>query len=81
MCTENGGIMAKRKVKIGDDNFMRCLTLPTVCKQCGKSFERPGGGSWAYRRWVYTGDIFFCSWHCLRAYDKSKEKKHDRYFD
>ena len=74
--------MAKKKVRIGDDGFLLRLTTPTVCKQCGKAFERPGYSDWVYKRAANWMEMyFFCSLSCLRKYDKSKEKNHDRYFD
>lgn len=45
------------------------------CPICGKTFYIPCLNEWAYRRYAKTGDLHFCSWHCLREYEKDHERK------
>ena len=47
-----------------------------VCKECGKSFAYTPGLH-AYTRRAYSKKrnqttLYFCSWHCLRAWDEKK---------
>lgn len=45
------------------------------CYQCGKRFE--GAKEWAYKeeRQKRKGRYFyFCSWRCLREFDKGRKK-------
>ena len=45
------------------------------CPMCGKEFVTRNALEWAYRR----NNKVFCSWHCLREYDKgSKPRKADQ---
>ena len=54
--------------------------VPYKCKVCGKDFYIPNKREWAYKR-GYGGhgkgctgkEKFFCSWSCLRVYDKKME--------
>ena len=75
--------MAKSKIIIGgNDNCLARLTVPTVCKQCGKTFERGCTGAWGYKRNAGNDRIhYFCSWGCVRKYDEAEAKKHDRHVD
>ena len=41
------------------------------CSQCGKEFGVPWPQLWAYKR----EKSWFCSYGCLRAYDKQRERK------
>lgn len=43
--------------------------MVTRCTQCGKDFDILYPDLWAYK----TGSKFFCSWHCLRAYERKEE--------
>lgn len=47
------------------------------CFRCGKAFYPEKREIWAYQRYAYKVDRtgsekrrFFCSWRCLRAYDR-----------
>lgn len=41
------------------------------CQKCGKQFMIPYEPEYAYKR----NTIVFCSYSCMRAYDKELEKK------
>lgn len=45
---------------------------PHKCRQCGKRFE--GSIEWAYKesKGKKKGFIYFCSWRCLREFDKGR---------
>lgn len=49
------------------------------CPICGKPFFVCDIERWAYKRSVYMGDggkrVHFCSWHCVREFDKEYEAK------
>lgn len=45
------------------------------CPVCGKHFAMSRIDLWAYRRKENHQDNYFCSWRCLRAWDKQKEEK------
>ena len=47
---------------------------PHKCRQCGKRFE--GSVEWAYKesKGKKKGFIYFCSWRCLREFDKGRRK-------
>lgn len=50
------------------------------CPVCGKIFfRRFPAGDWAYKeyRGVNGKEIFYCSWHCLRAAEKKRGKKRE----
>lgn len=44
------------------------------CKKCGKTFMIGSQPDWAYKR----NTILFCSYSCMRAYDKELEQKRAR---
>jgi len=48
-----------------------------ICKQCGKLIIVRNPDEWAYR---YKGKRlwYFCSWHCLRAFEKEKNEKGEK---
>lgn len=46
----------------------------TKCYMCGKEFIVIVPGQWAYKRNDDRAK-YFCSWHCLRAYDGQKQQK------
>ena len=48
------------------------------CRVCGKEFECRS--SYAYKRGRNDNYIWFCSWHCIREYDKRIEKKKAKAF-
>lgn len=60
----------RKNLKMTDRDYISTLTIETVCHECGKTFDRLGV-EWAYKR----GERFFCSWHCMRAFDREKEEK------
>ena len=50
---------------------------PCKCYRCGKEFYPEIKENWAYQRYAYKGERvgqetrrFFCSWGCMRAYDR-----------
>lgn len=45
------------------------------CPVCGKHFAMSRIDLWAYKRKENHQDSYFCSWRCLRAWDKQKEGK------
>lgn len=45
-----------------------------ACTNCGRHFGVLHTDLWAYKR----GGSYFCSWKCLRAFEKSKEGAHMR---
>lgn len=46
-----------------------------TCRQCGKQFSVLYPHMWRYKRLRYSGMYhWFCSWGCLRAYDKKMEE-------
>lgn len=50
------------------------------CCECGKEFFIPVRADWAYKRLRKLSDAtdevrYFCSWHCLREYDKKREER------
>lgn len=53
------------------------------CPICGKEFCVPVFEEWVYKREFNTGKgnnkrnsrIVFCSWHCLRSWEKQREKE------
>ena len=44
------------------------------CTMCGKRFEVLWPEIWAYKRGLGTNTSYFCSWECLRKYDKGREQ-------
>lgn len=51
------------------------------CKTCGREFNVLFEEDWVYKRThAHMKDLgsryYFCSWSCLRAYDREQEKKH-----
>ena len=46
------------------------------CARCGKEFI--GNLDWAYKIGKRYNAIMFCSWSCLRAYEKERGSKIDR---
>ncbi len=49
------------------------------CKQCKGKFYVPCKDNWAYK-FRRKGDMYFCSWSCLRAYEREhgEKKKYNR---
>lgn len=45
-----------------------------TCTMCGKRFEVLWPEIWAYKRGLGTNTSYFCSWGCLRKYDKEREQ-------
>ena len=46
------------------------FTQTRICPQCGKVFET-FTDEWGYKR----DRVCYCSWHCVRAYDRQAKKK------
>ncbi len=63
--------------KVGSTcNFSRMCN----CGECGKEFFVPVINEWVYKRKDYMGSEkeetkFFCSWKCLRSFDREYEEK------
>ena len=45
-----------------------------VCQVCGKEFDVLWPELWRYKRGLGTNTSYFCSWGCLRKYDKEREQ-------
>ena len=45
------------------------------CRECGKMFDVLWPEMYRYKRGAGTNYTYFCSWGCLRAYDKKMEEK------
>ena len=60
-------------IRKGDDNLVK-RPLPEnskKCRQCGKIFEME-----TYGRWGWTiGEEYFCTYKCMRAYEKTPKTK------
>ena len=53
------------------------LTLsPRFCQMCGKEFYPPSA-DWAYKEGKMKVK-YFCSWGCLRQWEKEKDEKEKR---
>lgn len=48
---------------------------PRKCKQCGKKFEAGVDYAYKHKKDSKKEYWYFCSWHCLREYTKTHEKK------
>ena len=46
-----------------------------TCFVCGKSFYVANPEGWAYRRGCKGGVRVMCSYSCMRAYDRKRQKK------
>ena len=46
-----------------------------TCKQCGKKFFIPACDTWVYKR---GETVYFCTWGCMRTFDRIKEKEKER---
>lgn len=50
------------------------IILERKCSQCGKKFIVTGSAEqWVYKIRRDKRDVWFCSWHCLRAAEKARE--------
>lgn len=43
------------------------------CAVCGKNKMR--SKTWTYKRQGKHGNLYFCGWNCMSAYDKEHPKK------
>ena len=48
------------------------------CWRCGKQFIVHNADEWVFRREVRRRDRLFCSWSCVKAFDREKGSKADR---
>jgi len=48
------------------------------CWRCGKPFIVHSYNEWAFRREVKHYDRLFCSWSCMKTFDREKGSKVDR---
>ena len=53
-----------------DDGFDR---MEKTCTNCGKEFVTTCG-DWAFKKYKGRGDQYYCSWKCIRAWEKEHEK-------
>ena len=60
------------------DLNVRDTYIPCTCFQCKKVFIPPVKTLWAYKRGNKSNRrqngqylVYFCSWNCMRAYDKT----------
>ena len=62
--------MKKKHAVLGD----------TKCKRCKKMFFMPLASDWTYKKYRPSGNglYYFCSWKCLRDYEKDHETKHEK---
>lgn len=74
-----------------DDSFFHYGAFRT-CPQCGKRFYVSELGAWAYKRYLpgtaasnygKNQRVWFCSWHCVREFDRETEgkRKHRRTYE
>ena len=54
---------------------LTCLSKTCKCFQCGEKKTVSDLSQYVYKR----NNHFFCSWHCLRAYDKEHPRKYKRH--
>jgi len=50
------------------------------CHECGKEVDRPYMDEYVYKKQSqktngYYTTLYFCSWNCMRKYEKEREKK------
>lgn len=55
-----------------------CKSWPTVCNECGETFERMSG-EWAWKAWTRRknggkGPVWFCSYTCMRKDERRREE-------
>ena len=43
------------------------------CPQCGKKFYQQSS-SWAYRKYIGPAEKVFCSWKCVREWEKGHKE-------
>ena len=46
---------------------------PRKCKQCGKNFEAGKEYAYKYQKYGKKKSWYFCSWHCLREFQREKK--------
>ena len=61
--------------------IQRDTYIPCTCAECGKVFHPPVKEQWVYKKgskinWRQTGEyvLYFCSWKCLRTYERTRPK-------
>lgn len=47
---------------------------PRQCSVCERMFIVPDPSAWAYKRKPGSTTLYFCSWTCLRKWDKEHLK-------
>ena len=55
------------------DNVRNAATGYKTCYQCGKEFYVMYQDLWRYKRGNLNGGRWFCSWKCLRAYERTPD--------
>ena len=51
------------------------IPITTNCGNCCKEIYLTNSRAWIYKREEKNETVYFCSWSCLRAYDRMIEKK------
>ena len=52
------------------------------CPVCGKEYNIPDAEVWVYRKHrKNAGDIYFCSWGCMRLYEENNKPKSEQIRD
>lgn len=54
-----------------------------TCPVCGREFSVDLPAEWAYQKTIARRSrssvvLYFCSWGCMRKWEKEKEEKHER---
>lgn len=60
-----------RELRTGEGNLYGVMRKDRTCTQCGKVFDCYAGENWAWKRTGHNSvKILFCSYGCMRRYDK-----------
>lgn len=52
------------------------------CPICGKEYDIPDVEVWVYKKSRKSaGDLYFCSWKCMRRYENDHKPKSERICD
>ena len=71
------GVATRKRI---DFDYMRC------CERCRKKFYTLNPMEYRYKRSVNNRILFFCSWSCMRAWEResskvSKTKRGKEYYE
>ena len=59
------GLATRKRIEF---DFMRC------CEHCRKKFYTLNPTEYRYKRLIKNRTVFFCSWSCLRAWERESPK-------